>query len=66
MKKQKWTKAELISNHIGCKKVIRELNADCYDKMEIALVDLLLQEHKQLLLERIELQKKLSAYENQV
>lgn len=59
----KWTKTELLKNHKGCKKAIRELGADCYDKMEIALVDLLLQEHKQLLLEKIELQKRLSSLE---
>ena len=58
MKKPKWTKAELIKNHNDCKAVMRK-GADCYDEKEIALVDLLLKEHKQLLLERIELQKKL-------
>ena len=64
MKKSKWGKTELIANHVGCKRVIRELKADCYDKMEIALVDLLLKEHKQLLLEKIELQKKLDVCES--
>lgn len=57
----KWTKAELLQNHKNCKRAIRELGADNYDKMEIVLVDLLLAEHKQLLIEKIKLQKKLNS-----
>ena len=42
MKKVKWTKIELLKNHRGSKKF------DCYDRMEIAFVDLLLKENKEL------------------
>jgi hypothetical protein len=45
-RKQKWTKAELLENHRGCRKVMKF--GDCYDEMEIALVNLLLSENKEL------------------
>lgn len=56
MKKAKWTMAELLENHRGCKKVMKF--GDCYDEMELALVDLLLKENR-------ELRKKLSLYKVQ-
>ena len=59
MKKNKWTKTELIKNHMDCKRVIREMKADCYDKKEVALVDLLLKENEQLLREKIKISKRL-------
>ena len=42
----KHTKTVLLKNHFDSKKF------DCYDKLEIELVDLLLKEHKKLLLEK--------------
>ena len=59
--REKWTRSDLIANHKGCKKVLREIGGDCYDKMEIALVDLLLKENKQLRQEKDDLKKKLKA-----
>lgn len=63
MKENKWTKTELIKNHMDCKRVIEEMKTDCYDKMEVALVDLLLKENKQLLLEKIKISKRLENLE---
>ena len=40
----KHTKKELLQHHKDVKKVIREIGGDCYDKMEVALVDRLLAE----------------------
>ena len=50
----KYAKGELLQNHFLCKKT----KADCYDRKEIALVDLLLEENRQLLTERINLSKR--------
>ena len=66
MGKRKFMKTELLKNHFDCKRVIRELKATCYDEMEIELVDLLLREHKQLLFEKIALEKRLERVQNYV
>jgi len=50
----KYAKGELLQNHFLSKKT----KADCYDRKEIALVDLLLEENRQLLTERINLSKR--------